>query len=107
MMALLRCVAGLVGWAIAFSMLYGLHGLSCALSWHELQVVGVSIARLLLLLTYFSWIGGLAWLSWSLRPMASRPGLLSWLAFASAIAGLVSTVYTGLPVLVTGLCHSG
>lgn len=105
MMALLRSVAGLIGWGLAFSMLYGLHGLSCALGWHEVQVGGLSVARLILLLTYFGWIAALGWLCLKVKPVAAKPDLLSWLSFASAIAGLVSTIYTGFPVLAAGLCY--
>jgi hypothetical protein len=105
MTALLRSVAGLIVWAIAFSALYALQGLACAGRWDDMQLAGVSLARLVLLAVYGGGIGLLALLCWRCRPRVSRPQLLDWLAFASAAAGLFSLVYTGLPVITVSICQ--
>lgn len=104
MIALLRAVAGLIGWAAAFSMLYAVQGLACALGWDEAPVAGISVARMVLILVYVGWVGLLGWLCWYLRPQGDRRDLLAWLALASAVIGLASTLYTGMPVLATRTC---
>lgn len=104
MTALLRSVAGLILWAVAFSVIYGLQGLSCALGWDSLGPAGLSAARIILIATYAGFIGLLAWLCWRLRPSTSPRNFLGSLAFASAVIGLISTIYTGLPVLALSIC---
>lgn len=104
MIALLRAVSGLLAWAIAFSMLYAAQGLSCALNWDEVPVIGISAARIVLIAIYICWLVTLAWLCWYLRPRSGGADLLTWLGLTCAIIGLVSTMYTGLPVLATTTC---
>lgn len=104
MIALLRAVAGLIGWAVGFSTLYAVQGLSCALGWDEAPIIGISVARLILILVYVGWVGLLAWLCWYLRPQGDRPDLLARLATAGAVIGLVSMLYTGMPVLAARTC---
>ncbi|UZK67055.1 hypothetical protein [Sphingomonas sp. M1-B02] len=104
MIALLRAVAGLIGWAAAFSMLYAVQGFSCARGWGDEPLLGISAARLLLILVYMAWVGALGWLCWYFRPHTNRTDLLASLALINAVIGLVSTVYTGMPVLATTTC---
>lgn len=104
MTALLRAVSGLILWAIAFSMLYALQGLACALGWDSVRFAGISAARLALVLVYAGWTAILTWLCWYLFPRPGRHDFLARLAFACAIVGLVSAVYTGLPVIAATLC---
>lgn len=105
MIALLRAVAGLIGWAVAFSALYALQGASCALGWNDVQPLGISAARIVLIGAYALCIGALAWLCWQLRSQSGSTDFLARLAFVSAIIGLCSTIYTGMPVLTTTLCN--
>lgn len=104
MIALLRAVGGLIAWAVAFTMLYAVQGLSCALGWDGVQALGISAARLLLVATYIGWLAALAWLCWYLRPRPGRAELLQRLGLICAVIGLVSTLYTGFPVLATTVC---
>lgn len=104
MIALLRAVSGLILWAIAFSSLYALQGLACALGWDGVGFAGVSAARLALVLLYAGWTSALLWLCWYLYPQKTHRDFLSHLAFACAIIGLLSTLYTGAPVVVTTTC---
>lgn len=105
MTALLRATAGLILWAIAFSALYAVQGLACALGWDEKQIAGTSLARLVLLTIYAGGVGALARLSWTYRPRTARPELLDWLAFVSAASGLFAVIYTGLPIITTSICR--
>ncbi len=57
MIALLRMSAGLIGWAIAFCLLYALHGIGCASGWAITPVMGASLHRVVLLA---AWIGSVA-----------------------------------------------
>ncbi len=104
MTALLRAVSGLIVWAMAFSSLYALQGLACALGWDRVAFAGVSVVRLGLVVLYTGWTSALLWLCWHLYPQNSHRDFLSQLAFSCAIIGLCSTIYTGLPVLTTTLC---
>ena len=105
MIPLLRACAGLIGWAIAFSALYALQGAACASGWQSVAGVGgISVARLLLILTYAMCIVALGWLGWRLWPRMPRPTLLDRLAAGLALVGLASLIFTGLPVAVTSTC---
>jgi hypothetical protein len=53
MIQLLRMTAGLFHWAVAFSVLYGLHGIGCSAGWERVAVAGTSLHRLLLILSWF------------------------------------------------------
>lgn len=105
MMELLRAISGLIGWALAFSTLYAVQGLSCALGWDETRLVGIGASRIILIGIYTAWVLLLAWLCWHFRPQRRSNELMAWLAFACAIVGLVSTIYTGLPVLIATACN--
>lgn len=104
MTALLRSVAGLILWAVAFSAIYGLQGLSCAFGWDAIELAGSSVARIILIATYAVSVAVIAWLCWRLRPGSNTMSFLGTLAFASAIIGLISTIYTGMPVLALTIC---
>ncbi len=104
MTGLLRASAGLIIWAIAFTALYGLQGLSCAFGWDAWSLGGVSFARLLLLLVYVGSGVLLAFLCWAFRPRAADTDFTDRLAFTGAIAGFFSLAYTGIPVVAASVC---
>ncbi|MCW2370235.1 hypothetical protein [Sphingobium sp. B11D3D] len=104
MTALFRAMAGLIAWAMAFALLYAVQGLSCAWGWDDAGLASVSAARVVLVVIYLVSVGAAAWLCWVFRPRSSRMDLLAWLAFASAVTGLVSILYTGIPVLTATIC---
>jgi len=60
--------------------------------------------RVVLVVIYLVSVGAAAWLCWVFRPRSGRMDLLAWLAFASAVTGLVSILYTGIPVLTATIC---
>ncbi|MCW2365720.1 hypothetical protein M2341_001167 [Sphingobium sp. B7D2B] len=109
MTALFRAMAGLIAWAAAFALLYAVQGLACAWGWDDAGLASVSAARVVLVVIYLVSVGAAAWLCWVFRPQPVRPessrmDLLAWLAFASAVTGLVSILYTGIPVLTATIC---
>ncbi|TCD06666.1 hypothetical protein EYB45_02895 [Erythrobacteraceae bacterium CFH 75059] len=105
--ALLASTTGWIVWAVAFSVLYGVQGLSCAYRWNTIGVAGTSLAQVLLCAIWLAFIAVLGWLCWRLGGAALVPGmtrLLRFVALVSAIGGLVATVWTGIPVVFTSVC---
>lgn len=105
MIALLRAVAGLVVWAVAFSAIYGAQGLVCARGWHDVAIGPVGVGRALLVMLWLVFCALLGWMTWRLRRAWHGGVFLDRLAAASAVVGLISTVYTGLPVVATAVCR--
>ncbi|NLD67997.1 MAG: hypothetical protein GX644_04185 [Limnobacter sp.] len=102
MKAIGRMVAGLVLWAVAFTVLYSLHGVGCERGWAETQLLGLSLHRAVLLAV---WILGMAAglalalaVDWRRERMTERVGY--WIAWA----GTVSIFASGLPVAVLPDC---
>ncbi|PZN93105.1 MAG: hypothetical protein DCF31_13640 [Alphaproteobacteria bacterium] len=106
MSALLRVLAGLIGWAAGFSILYGLHGIACARGWSAVDVGLLDLQRLVLGL---AWLGGVAAIAvWTLVTWRTPPGampLLDRLALGSAIAGLFAMIVSGVPIVMTDPCR--
>ncbi|WP_419898229.1 hypothetical protein [Roseomonas sp. USHLN139] len=102
MRLLARASAGLLVWAFGFSLLYGLHGLGCALGWQDVGGAGVSLFRLVLVGTWLTFCaGGLAVVLVAARMPA---GLQRRLGLASALAGCGATLVTGLPTVIASEC---
>lgn len=98
---LLRAIAGLILWAIAFSMLYGLHGLGCALGWDRQSVGPFTLFRLSLIATWIVAVAaaaGLCWFEWGKRGAVAR------LSLTIAGIGLAGTILIGTPVLFFPAC---
>lgn len=104
MTALTRAMAGLIGWAAAFSLLYALQGLVCSPRLADLTGNLPWGGREVLILAWLFCLGALAWLSWRLWPPAHSRPLLEWLGATLALAGLASTAFTGFPVLFATTC---
>jgi hypothetical protein len=106
MIPLLRLVAGLAGWALGFSLLYGAHGLGCARGWPEVAIGPTDLLRLALVFIWGATSAGLA--AWSLAafraPTRAAAPLLAWLTRATAITGLVAMVVSGVPVAMSRQC---
>ena len=103
MMPLLRMTAGLTHWAVAFCVLYGLHGLGCANAAAAIAVGPISLHRLILML---AWVGGIVaggvltlWLHRTGRgALPDRIGIvLGWV-------GVGAIVVTGLPIVTIPAC---
>lgn len=104
MIPLLRAIAGLIVWALAFSSLYALQGIACTAGLDGVPPAGISLARLPLVALYAFWLALHLWLCWRLGPLRHGPALIDRMAFGLAVVGLVSTAYTGFPVAVTTIC---
>lgn len=103
MTALWRMSAGLVVWAAAFCILYGLHGIGCSAGWSSrIGPAGIDLHRGVLVVAWLACIAaGIAVAMW-LRP--SDPGLVGRTAWRTALIGLGATVVTGLPILILPAC---
>lgn len=109
--ALLWSVAGLIGWAGAFSLVYALHGIGCASEWQQIEVGPTNLQRFVLVAAFSACLLGVAvlaaWLHWR-RARAFADGgetVLASLTQASAWVGLAATVFTLFPVLTTSVCR--
>ncbi|MGN5375594.1 hypothetical protein [Sphingomonas hankookensis] len=103
MIALLRMTAGLFHWALAFGVLYGLHGIGCSAGWARIMVAGTSLHRLLLIL---AWIGGAAagvMLTGWLRRTGGNT-LLDRGAVILGWVGVAAIVVGGLPIVTIPAC---
>lgn len=102
MIALVRMVSALVLWAVAFSVLYALHGLSCSLGWTNVVAFGLTQAKALLLAVWVFLIGtqGLL-LLWLLR---QRETQMERIGIAIGWIGLGATIITGVPILAISTC---
>ena len=103
MIALLRMTAGLTHWAVAFCVLYGLHGMGCAGGAAAIAAGPTSLHRLILML---AWVGGIVagglltlWLQRTgRRTLPDRIGIvLGWV-------GVAAIVVTGLPIVTLPAC---
>ncbi len=96
----LRGIGGLIGWALAFSLLYGLHGLAC-----EGLLGGVHARRTVLVGAWVGTVGALGALVWTERGGVRRDApFLRRLALGSAVIGLVATIVTGSPAALLRAC---
>ncbi|MCW5737200.1 MAG: hypothetical protein KIS73_23950 [Enhydrobacter sp.] len=102
MILLARISAGLLLWAFGFSLLYALHGMGCAGGWTEVQMLGGTVFRwmlvscwVLLLLAAISVIR-LAW--------AAPSKFEKRVSLATALAGAGAILVTGSPVALTSAC---
>lgn len=102
MTMLLRLSAGLAGWAVAFCVIYGLHGLGCARGWDTLPLGGASLQRWMLLGT---WSVSLALtMLLAIRLGRARGTTLDRVAAALAWVGVVATLITFVPIAVVPAC---
>ena len=99
---LLRSSAGLLLWALGFSVLYSLHGLGCESGWNEMPMPGGTLFGWVLVPTWaLLCLGGAGIVRWA---WAAPSGFARRLRLASALAGLAGTVITGAPVVLTSAC---
>lgn len=104
MIALLRALSGLIAWAGAFSLIYGLQGLVCSPRLAGLTSVLRYDGREFLIGTWLLCLSLLSWLSLRLWRGRKKESLLEWLAPILALTGLVATLFTGFPVVVATTC---
>jgi len=103
MSALVRMSAGLIVWAIAFCLLYALHGLGCARGWATIRLGGTSAHQAALIAGWLLSIGmGIAVAAW--RWPARSGALVDRTGWRLALIGIAATVITGLPILTLPAC---
>ena len=103
---------GLILWASAFLFLYAGLGLGCALGWQQIGVAGTNLLSALLLLLWISHLAALGLFQWRAHRLwrrADDPGqasihFLATLTCLIGAVGIVSTLVTGVPVLLLPPC---
>lgn len=102
---ILRIVAGPLAWFAAFSTVYGLHGLICG---HAIDgaVLGFSLPRLLMIAAFLVSTAVLAGLVLVLHAsrLASASAFVTFVSRATGWVGLVATVWTVSPTVMTTYC---
>jgi hypothetical protein len=102
---ILRISVPLTLWLASFSAVYGLEGLVCSHRWTEAGLDPV-VARAALLLAWAAAITlqGILLLFLRSPRFASPSGFVRGVSLTLAGVGLVSTIWTLLPVAITSLC---
>jgi hypothetical protein len=94
---LLRIGSGLLLWAVAFTGVYGLQGLGCALGWQRHQLGPLDALRAALLLTWLGFLGVAALRA--ARSFRRAPaGIAGHLEAGLALVGAAAIAYTLFPV---------
>ena len=108
---LLWPLAGLLGWADAFVIVYGLHGIGCSSGWYDMAAGPTNLQRLVQVGSFLACVlavGGVAaWAQWRAAPAFARSGerFVARLTRISAWVGLAATAFTLFPVLATSVCR--
>lgn len=108
--ALLWFVAGFGAWSLCFFLLYGLHAAGCAWGWQEISLGQMTLQRVVLGGTVIVHVGALvilsavAWRWWRRNGENGAGRFVRASAVALTVAGLVATVWTGLPAVVLDAC---
>jgi hypothetical protein len=106
MALVMRVLAGLLLWAAGFTILYGLHGLGCAVGWADVRLGPVSLLSMVLVGTWLAFLA-LALLTALLLWRGDgfgQSGFLRRVGLISALAGLGGLIFTGAPVLLPAHC---
>ncbi len=103
---LVRILVAPLAWLAAFSAVYGLHGLGCALGWAEIELMTLSLIRVAVLA---AWAGAiLLQLGLLLALSSERFGSTSPFVRRTSVGlgwvGLVAALWTLHPVAVTSTC---
>lgn len=103
---LLLPIAGLIGWAAAFTLIYALHGLGCARAWHLIELGPTNLQRTVQVCTWLVSLVVLAMLALWLRRRrrAGAHDAPAKLAEGLAWIGLAATVLSLFPVAATSVC---
>lgn len=99
---LLRVSGGLILWAVAFSLLYGLHGIGCAYGWNGIATGSANLFRAVMVGTWVVFI--LLGVGLVFRMKSRAAGLPARLGIASAWTGLAATIISGAPVAIASQC---
>ncbi|QQP87770.1 hypothetical protein IGS68_16945 [Skermanella sp. TT6] len=103
---LLLLVAGFLLWSSAFVVLYGLQGLGCRLGWDEAALLGpVSLNRGVLLAAWavhVVLVGALAAVQARRHSAGRGAPFVDRAGLALTFSALVATIWTGIPILISG-----
>lgn len=103
MIALVRMTSGLTLWAVAFCVLYGLHGIGCASGWAAVPAGPVSLHRLILSVAWVGGVGAALLIALWLRRRGGE-AMIDRAGRALAWVGLGATLVSGLPVATLPAC---
>lgn len=106
MALVMRVLAGLLLWAAGFSVLYGLHGVGCAVGWGNARFGPVTVLSVVLVGTWLAFVAmASVWLVvlWR-RDGLAQSDLLRKVGLISALSGLGGLLFTGAPVLLPAHC---
>ena len=102
MKLLARISAGLLLWAFGFSLLYALQGAGCAYGWEEMQLLGATTLRWILVATWLLLVAaGLALLRLT---RSASSDFEKRVTLATTLAGAGAILVTGSPVAFTSAC---
>lgn len=106
MTELLRILIAPLVWLAAFSGVYALHGLGCALGWPEVEVLSLSVFRVVLVSAWLVAISFQVLLVVALHSQrfGSRSSFVRRTSLATAWVGLVTTLWTLHPVALVSSC---
>ena len=96
-----RVLAGPVLWAVLFAAVYALHGAGCNLGWTDRPLGFTDLHHAAM---WAVWIAGLALHVALFVLMPVGQGRARWIIVAGCWIGLVSSVFTLFPVIVTSTC---
>ncbi|SDY34144.1 hypothetical protein [Citreimonas salinaria] len=104
---LVRILIGPLVWLSAFSAVYGLHGVACAFGWADIDAWGLSLMRVALTA---AWLASLAVLAVTVAVLHSRrfgspSGFVRGVSIMTGWVGLMATLWTLFPVVVTSTCQ--
>lgn len=103
MIVLLRLSAGLIGWAAAFCLVYGLHGIGCAAGWEARGPGAIGLHRLVLLAAWGVSLAATLAIALALHRRRGA-AILGRASAATGWIGFAATAFTFLPILVVPAC---
>lgn len=107
---MLRAIAGLIGWSLAFAAIYGLHEVGCANDWDEMSVGDASLQRVVQVGLWLVSIALMLVLALWLRrcrlqaPEGSSERWLGLIGETIGWAGFAATIVTFATTATTSVC---
>lgn len=103
---MIRILIGPFVWLSAFSAVYGLHGMGCALGWTEVEFAGLTLHRAALLAGWGATVAACAVVLvglWSER-LGSSSAFVRRVSIWLGLVGVVAAVWSLFPVAVLSAC---